>query len=30
MYYGWKCFEIVVIPIFELIILTVTVKQPKN
>ena len=29
-YYAWKCLEVVVIPIFEIIILTLTVKQPSN
>jgi hypothetical protein len=28
LYYAWKCLEVVIIPIFELIILTVSAKYP--
>jgi hypothetical protein len=28
-YYAWKCLEVLIIPIFELFILTLTVKHPS-
>ena len=30
LYYAWKCLEVVLIPIFELIILTLSAKQPSS
>jgi len=29
-YYAWKCLEVLIIPIFELFILTLTVKHPSQ